>query len=205
MRHMLSLLCLIPFVAACTPTLNARAVSYHNGLELGQGKQFAIVADGDQQNNLEFTHYAEMVNRQLHRHGLTQAPSLDTAYYRVQFRYDVDEGKQQIVSYPSRSYGGLGGYYGSGGYSGVGIGYSMPIYGNRVESYTSYTRVFEMEILRNDRSRAKVYQGRVTSRGENDSISAIAPCMIAALFENFPGVDGQEVSISLPYAACNAP
>lgn len=195
---------LLVVLSGCTPTLNARAISYHDGLELGAGKQFAVVAEAGQENNLEFKHYAELVNHHLHAAGLTQAPTLAEADYRVQFRYRVDEGRQQVVSYPARNYGGLGGYYGSSGYRGIGIGYSMPIYGNRVESYTSYTREFALELLRNDRSRATVYQGKVTSMGEGPNFASVAPCMIAALFRNFPGPDGQEVAVSLPVESCRS-
>lgn len=200
-RIVLSALFLL-VAAGCTPTLNARAVSYHEGPEL-VGKRFAVVALDGQENDLEFRHYAEIVNRHLHAKGMTQAPSLDNADYRVQFRYGVDGGRQQIVSYPARGYGSVGGFYG-GGFRGVGMGYSMPVYGNRVESYTNYTREFTLELLRNDRSRTAVYQGRVTSIGGGSSFSAIASCMIAALFENFPGPSGQEVHVSLPLAACQS-
>lgn len=204
--RVVSCLVALLLLAACssTPTLRAQTISYHDGLQLGAGKQFAVVAEDGQMNDLEFKHYAERVNTHLHRFGLKQAPSLAEADYRVHFSYSVDDGKQNIVSYPARGYGGVSSVYGSRGYSGVGLGYSMPIYGygNRTESYTVYTRRFELRIVEANKARNSVYQGRVTSSGQGASFAAVAPCMIAALFENFPGVDGREVSIRLPMDSC---
>lgn len=190
-------------LSACTPTLGARVVGYHDGLELRPGKSFAVVAQDGQENDLEFRHYAEIVNRHLHAQGLVQAVSLNRADYRVQFRYGIDGGRQQVVSYPARGYGGMSTFYGSGGYTGIGMGYTMPYHGSRVESYTTYTRLFELQILRNKGVRDTVYQGRVVSTGENASFSSVAPCMIAALFQNFPGPNGQEMIVRLPLASCS--
>lgn len=204
MFRLLSFISALALLGACTPTLSAKALRFNQGLELNTGKTFAIVAEGEQNNNLEFNHYAELLNRQLQIHGLQQASSLVAADYRVYFSYGSDGGRQFVQSYPDV---GLRGGFSSYG-SGVGIGIGGPLYDpyrhNRVESYVVYTHRFEMRIENaHSRGRNNVFQGRVVGSGGSQGIAANMPCLIAAMFQDFPGRSGVEQDISLPLTACS--
>lgn len=198
--RLLCLLSLLAVLPACTPTVSAQALRFNKGIELGTGKDFAIVAEGNQANNLEFNHYAELVNRGLQSHGLQQAGSLESADYRVTFGYGSDKGTHIVNTYPDYGmYGGFGSYG-----SHIGLGgtfYPRRSYASSYQQY--YSHRFELRITdANARGMPTVFQGRVSAEDGNATINSIMPCLVAALFSNFPGADGVEQTVTLPRASC---
>lgn len=193
------LISLLALVSACTPTVSAQALRFNKGIELGTGKDFAIMAEGSQGGDLEFNHYAELVNRQLQTRGLSQAPSLESADYRVMFSYGSGEGTRVINNYSTYGmYGGLGSYG-----SGIGVGGAYYPPHHRSESYQTFDHRFELRIVdANSRAMPTVFQGRVTTEDSNPNITRIMPCMVLALFSNFPGPDGVEQTVTLPAESC---
>lgn len=200
--RIISLFLILLFVSACVVTQEAKVLRYNNGVE--QGKRFAIVAEGAQQGDLEFNHYAELVNAQLQTHGIPQSNSLDGADYRVTFSYKTDAGKQVIESYPD--YGMYGSIGNNGGGYGVGGTLYDPYYNSRraTSSYTVYTHSLELRVVAvNQRGVPTVWQGKVSAEDSNNSINAIMPCLVQALFVGFPASSGKEQTVSVPAATCS--
>lgn len=192
-------LCVLLLATACTPTISAQTLRFNKGLELGTGKTFALVAEDNQANDLEFNHYAELVSRGLQTHGLPQASSLASANYRVTFTYTTDEGTRVINNYPD--YGVYGGY-GSYG-SSIGVGGTVYPRGGMSESYRFYTHRLELRIADVYSSPGStVFQGRVSAEDSNPNITRIMPCLVAALFQSWPGINGVEQSVEVPATAC---
>jgi hypothetical protein len=48
----------------------------------------------------------------------------------------------------------------------------------------------------------KIYESTVTSHGESGSFSAVAQCLVDALFENFPGGSSQHKTIVMDGNKC---
>jgi hypothetical protein len=136
--------------------------------------------------------------------GFKQAESLRAADYRITFSYGNDGGRQFVTSYPDYGWhGGIGTY---GGNVGIGVGgpfYDPYRYRRNVESYVIYTYYLDlhMEDMRSG-NKTEVFQGRVAASGDVDGISGAMPCMVAALFADFPGQSGIETQLSLPLDGC---
>lgn len=204
MARLLILASILALLGGCTPTIRANTLRFNQGLELGAGKTFAIVAEGTQRNNLEFNHYAELMNAGLQRNGLQQANSLESADYRVYFSYGSDGGRQYVASYPD--YGLHGGFGTYGDNIGMGVGstfYEPYRYHNNLSSYIVYSYRLDMRI-ENMRSpnRNEVFQGHVTGSGDSGGLNNAMPCLVTAMFQNFPGLNGVEQTISIPLASC---
>jgi hypothetical protein len=199
--RIITLILLMFLVSACVISRQAQVLRFDNGLEVG--KRFAIVAEGAQQGDLEFTHYAELVNAQLQTHGFPQAQSLDAADYRVFFSYHTDSGKQVIETHPD--YGFYGGVNNYGDGFGVGGTLYDPYYQRRsVTSYTTYTHRLELRIIAaSQRGMPTLWQGKATMEDGNSSINAVMPCLVAALFSGFPAGGGVEQAVMVPTAICS--
>lgn len=187
-------------LTGCASFFEAQALHFNKGVQLHSGKTFAIVAEGTQQNNLEFNHYAELVNTQLQMSGLRQAESLGSADYRVTFAYGTDGGRQIVESSPD--YGLYGGYGSYGSMIGVGGTFYPPPH-SQVTSYALYAHRFELWMRdANKPYMPTVFQGRVTSVESDPSVARVMPCMVMAMFAEFPGPDGVERNVRLPVEAC---
>ncbi|MCH2547333.1 MAG: DUF4136 domain-containing protein [Alphaproteobacteria bacterium] len=188
--------------SGCTPTIHADAIRFHDGLEVSANKSFAIVAEGKQHNNLEFNHFAQMVNAKLQQNGLRQSSSLEAADYRVYFSYGSDGGKHYVRSAPDYGFHGGIGTYGSGVGLGVGGTFYDPYYRrNRVDSFIVYTYYLTLRIEA-EPSKQQVFNGEITASGDTTSLVGVMPCMVEAMFKEFPGPNGVQQRISLPREGC---
>ena len=192
MKHypVILVLALPLLLGACSTSLVASAIGYHNGLELGTGKTYAVIAKEGQENDLEFRHYAQIVNQQLSSHGLRQSDSLPQADYRVLLDYGVDDGKEHTEIRSMR----VGGY----GDKDEDKSYYIPY----TSSYMTYGHSFALEMQRNDAGRQAVYQGEVSKTSRNDDFTVDASCLILALFRNFPGTNGERITVLQPREQC---
>lgn len=187
-------------LTGCASVFEAQALHFNKGIQLHAGKTFAIVAEGGQQNNLEFNHYAELVNTQLQLNGLQQAGSLGGADYRVTFVYGTDGGQQVVESYPD--YGLYGGYGSYGSMIGVGGTFYPPPH-TRVTSYALYTHRFELRMQdARTHNMPTVFQGRVITAVSDPSLTSVMPCLVKVMFVEFPGPDGVEREVRIPSEAC---
>jgi hypothetical protein len=196
-------------------------VSRYQAMPAPAGQTFAIQAgDPDDRGGLEFSRYAELVRRHMIAQGYSEAASPQQASLIVSLDYGVDDGRQQVVTYPSSRFGrgfGYGGYggFGYGGfgyrpywsrYGGYGrlrspfyYGWDDPFwyrgYGEEIDVYTVYNSFLDMDIRRPDGQ--AVFEGTAKARSRTDELGVLVPNLIEAMFTGFPGNSGETVKITV--------
>ena len=213
-RSLLSLSAPIALLAlgACAQPFEAQ-VSRFQVMPPPQGQSFVVqAANPRNRGGLEFSQYAGFVAEQLRQKGYTQAPDARAATFVVNLDYGVDNGQQKVVTTPGfGGYGfgpyggGFGGYGGFGyggfrrGFGGFGYGYGWNdpfFFGPEVNSYTFYTSHLDMTINRTADGQ-RLFEGRAKARSRTDSLPALVPNLVEALFTGFPGRSGEEVRITV--------
>lgn len=199
-------------LSACATGLPTQ-VSRFQAMPAPQGQSFVVVPAEGAKDGLEFSQYASLVTRHLSQLGYREAPSREAANFIVELGYDVDEGRERVVSRPDpfAPIGGWGyGYrrpyfYSRYGYFGryrspFYYGWDDPFwyggYGDRIESYTVYTSDLEMNIRGKDGQ--PLFEGRAQARSTTDDLTALVPNLIEAMFTDFPGRSGETVRITVP-------
>jgi hypothetical protein len=184
-------------------------VSRFQTMPAPQGQSFVVqAADPADRGGLEFSHYADLVRRHLVSLGYVEAPSADAASLLVSLDYGVDQGRQEIVAWPST---GLGPYYGGfglrPGWSRFGYRLRSPLYwgwddpfgfgGPDISAYTVYNSFVDMDIKRAVDGKS-VFEGTARARSQGDDLKRLVPNLVEALFTGFPGNDGETVRINVP-------
>lgn len=209
-------LSLLALSACATPF--AADVSRYQRMPAPQGQTFVVQAlDPDKRGGLEFSQYAGYVTQELTRQGYQPAANPASATLVVNLDYGVDTGKEKVVTRPGMGYGGFGygglgyggfgryGYGGGFGYGRYGVrspfyyGWNDPFFGGypEVTSYTYFTSHLEMQVNRASDGE-RLFEGRARARSRTDSLPAIVPNLIEAMFTAFPGRSGEEVRITIP-------
>ncbi|MFD1952002.1 DUF4136 domain-containing protein [Sphingomonas arantia] len=208
-------LSLLALSACATPF--AADVSRYQRMPAPAGQSFYIQAlDPNKRGGLEFAQYAGYVTQELGRQGYRPAASPASATLVVSLDYGVDNGNEKVVSTPGfgGGFGGGGFGYGGLGYGGFGrfgygrygfgspffYGYGDPFFGggfNNVQSYTYFTSFLDMQISRTADGE-RLFEGKARARSRTDSLPAIVPNLVEAMFTAFPGRSGEEVRITIP-------
>lgn len=192
-------------LSACATPFKAD-VSRFQAMPAPQGQSFAIkAANPRNEGGLEFAQYAGLVEQRLVAQGYTRAADPASATLTVTLDYGVDNGKEKVVTRPGMGYGGWGGWGGPygrwggwGGYrSAYFYGWGDPFWGAPdVQSYTYYTSYVDMTI--DGTGGRRVFEGKAKARSTSDSLPALVPNLVEAMFTNFPGRSGEEVRITIP-------
>jgi hypothetical protein len=188
-------------------------VSRYQAMPAPAGQSFVIQpGDSDERGGLEFSRYADLVRRHLIEQGYSEAPSPQAATLVVSLDYGVDDGRQQVVTYPTAGFGRFG--YGGFGYrpywsrfGGYGrfrspfyYGWDDPFwwrgYGEDIDVYTVYTSYLDMDIKRADGGES-VFEGTARARSRSDDLGVLVPNLIEAMFTGFPGNSGETVKITV--------
>ena len=132
---------------------------------------------------------------------------MDQADWVVLLQYHVDDGRERVYSYPVWGHAGYGTarvtYVDGEGNRRSAITY-VPItaqIGQETRSETEYTRRLQLEIL--DRPAwqegkvQKLLETVLTSRGNVGDLPTMMPTLIDALFQQFPGPNGQPTKVSV--------
>ena len=209
-------LSLLALNACATPF--AADVSRFQRMPAPQGQTFTVQAlDPAKRGGLEFSQYAGYVTQELTRQGYSPAASPAAATLVVSVDYGVDTGKEKVVTRPGLGYGGGGfgyGRFGGGGFGGYGGGFGYGRYGLRspffygwndpffggypeVTSYTYFTSFLELQVNRTADGE-RLFEGKARARSTTDSLPAIVPNLVEAMFTAFPGRSGEEVRITIP-------
>src|SRR5215217_5785483 len=86
-------------LSACATGLPTQ-VSRFQAMPAPQGQSFVIVPGEGEKGGLEFSQYASLVSQHLSELGYREAQSRDAASFVVELGYDVDRGRQRVVSRP---------------------------------------------------------------------------------------------------------
>ncbi|GAB5488944.1 MAG: hypothetical protein Pars2KO_25140 [Parasphingorhabdus sp.] len=168
------------------------------------GQSFAVVAaDPDLSGGLEFGQYARLVEQRMEDLGYRFTDDPAAAELIVSMEYDIDKGREKIVSDidPFFSSVGYRGYYGRHRYR-YGLhdpflfgGPGFAGYGG-VRSFTIYTSDLELKI---DRAAdgERLFEGKAEALSRSKNLTYLVPNLVEAMFTNFPGNSGERVRISV--------
>ena len=203
-------------LSACATGLPTKVTRFQ-AMPAPQGQSFVVQsADPRDRGGLEFSRYADLVRRHLIAQGYTEAASPRTATFVVELDYGVDQGKQEVVTFPSArgafGYGAFGygpfhrpyysryGYFGRG-YSPFYYGWNDPFLGSPfdrdISVYTVYTSYLDMDIKRTSDGQS-LFEGTAKARSRTDDLQTLVPNLVEAMFTGFPGNSGETVKITVP-------
>jgi len=190
-------------LAACATPFRADVARFQQ-LPAPQGETFAIrAADPRNDGGLEFGQYAGLIARELEAKGYRVAANPREAALVVTVDYGVDNGQEKIVSRPGFGgfgWGGWGPPYSRFGYrSAFYYGWNDPFWyggGSDIDSYTYYTSHLDLTISRASDNQ-RLFEGKAKARSRTDSLPALVPNLVEAMFTGFPGNSGEEVRITI--------
>lgn len=194
------------FVLSCRQTIHSQ-VSAFNQLSRQQATTYAVMPLGEQRGSQQFAAYERRVRAHLEGHGFVPE-SLDRAEFVVAMAYANDDGSDRLSSYPiigqtgsssSRMSGTLQAYRNTTSYAATAQrapAYPVaPVDATEGADASDLPRVLRLDIVRRESIGygriEKVYEGEVISTGSDDTLAEIVPVMIEALFQEFPGTDGE--------------
>ncbi len=192
-------------VSGCAPGSFSSEISrFHEALPPGNGvTTFTILPDEQQKGSLEFETYAQHVATQMNILGYRPVPASVAADLVVQFRYGIRGSYTTVATEPTTTVGfgsGMGsGYYGRGW--GWGYGMAVPL-STRTTTTTVYTHFVDLTIYRGADfrrdTRLRVFEGHAFSDRTSQALPYVVPFLIRALFTDFPGRNGETLTISVP-------
>lgn len=190
-------------LGGCASSLSARVTSYQQWPVGTQGEYYRIVPAPDQAGNLQFGAFADMLRAAIGPTGLREAEGSARVRFDVHMEYanPVQQVWEQRYSdaYFFDGWMGptFGGYYGGWHGWGGGVFYSPPVVNVPVEVYRNTLTVTIFDQESNGR---EVYRATAVHTGTSDNLQAIMPYLMQAVFDDFPGSNGQvrEVRYELP-------
>lgn len=185
MKRLLGSFLLILLLAACQDRFTATVTRFQNLPPNPTGLTFAILPDAPQVGNLEFQHIADLVANELAIYGLKPVPPPNgppPPDLVVFVRYGPGGARTQIIDYGP----GWGPWWG------------LPPY----DYYTVYTYYLEVSMFDGPAWRRNehrmLFQGRAVTDTGIREFNVVAPYLVRALFDRFPGENGKTVKVVIP-------
>lgn len=101
-------------LSACATGGLPAKVSRYQQMPATEGESFVVVAqDPQKQGSLEFQRFGELVAAEMAAQGYTPAASIEDATMVVEVDYDVDDGRERVVSDPYYDRFGWNSYWAS--------------------------------------------------------------------------------------------
>ncbi|MDR3439190.1 DUF4136 domain-containing protein [Telmatospirillum sp.] len=182
----------VGLLAACQPTLQADVTRFYSLPPVPAGKSFAISPESGQATDLEFQHYAAQVSGAMQSKGFRLAtPGPEQSDLVAVLHYGTNGSRTEIYSDPAPAWGhpGWRGWYG---------GFPPP----QINSYTLYSEFLDVALFDGAAwrtgERRPLFQGRVVADSGVRDLNVAMPYLIQALFQDFPGVNGQTVRVTVP-------
>jgi hypothetical protein len=183
-------------LGGCATTFTSQVTSFHPTPLSLPDKSFVFQHTKEQEGNLEYRHYEELVRYQLIRLGFTDAQPASAAHLKVYLAYDVTSRDVRVIeTVPIDPWYGPP-YYGPGW---PGFGYRGPFYDpfwpgppmmqQRDVQYRLFSRQLKIGIARVPGDE-KLFDVTVLSEGTNGALAAVMPTMISSAFADFPGPSG---------------
>lgn len=194
---------------ATTPTtIRSDVTAFHEWPAQMQDKSYAFERSKEQENDLEYRNYENLVREQLQRLGFIEAQDTASARLKATLAYSIS-GRDVRISYPVvvDNYwpGAWPGYYGypwRGYYSPFyspfydPFWYGPPMVDRREENYVLFTRRLRFKLAQASTGKM-LYDVTVVSEGRNGNLAAVMPYMVRSAFSDFPGPSGVPRRIEL--------
>jgi hypothetical protein len=199
-----SIIAMMMLLGGCASSVVRSEVTvFHEWPGDAGSKAYAFEHSAEQNNDLEYRNYENLVREQLRRLGFTE-PAAAAAHLKVKLSYGVRGRDVTVVqSTPPDSF-----WYNSPlyGHRWRGRGYYGPYYdpvfplepsgGVVATTYETYLRQLRVTIAEL-KSGKKLYDVTVNSDGTNSSLPAVMPYMVTSAFSVFPGASGVPRVVSL--------
>jgi len=174
-------------LAACASTLSASVTSFQQWPGGAAGQTYTLTGPPDSENRLEYSAYQDMLRAAIGPTGLVEARDGQTARFSVSFRY-ASEAIQVVRREPVDPYF-YGGLYG-GRYWGWGGHYGWPIW--VAVSQNAWRNTLTIDIRDAQRDNAEVYRSSAATLSSSpDALPRLMPYLMKAVFDDFPGNNGQ--------------
>lgn len=190
-------------LGGCASTLSARVTTYQQWPVGTQGEYYRIVAAPQQAGNLQFGAFSDMLRAAIGPTGLREAVAGVEPRFDVRMEYGTEFRQTWVQRYDDGYWNdgwmgpAFGGYYGGWGGWGGGIFYRPAVVNVPVDVYSN-----TLTITLFDRSQQgrEVYRATAVHRSEADNLPGVMPYLMQAVFDGFPGNNGQvrEISYDLP-------
>lgn len=189
-------LCLGLMLGGCASVFSAQVTRYQQWPDHTQGAAYWIEASEAQRNNLQFQTYADTVRAALGPTGLVEASSAEQARFAVHMEYGSSrerEWRQEFVDpylYP--------GFYGP--YAGFHRPHWAWGMGPAVQTVAVDVYRLTLSVRIDDRTQQgrEVYRATAVASSAEDRLGAAMPYLARALFDRFPGRNGQVVEVRYP-------
>lgn len=192
-------------LAGCsTPTVRSNVTTFHELPANFLDKSYVFERTKEQDNNLEYRNYENLVRGELNRLGFVEAQEGRTPALKASMRYDISVRDVRVI-YPVA----IGPYW-PGSWGPYWRGYYYPFYDpfydpfwnwppvteQREENYEVYTRRLRITLAQ-AASGKPAWETTVISEGGNPSLAAVMPYMVRSAFADFPGQSGSSRVIEL--------
>jgi Domain of unknown function (DUF4136) len=184
MRRLVSGLFLLLALTACQDRVVASVTRFNSLPPALGGQSFTILPQGPQVGSLEFQHAAELVASSLASYGFRPvAPNGPATDLVAVLQYGPAGARTEIVDY--------------------GPAWGPPWHGMpQYDAYTVYAQFLEVDLLDGPAwrrgERQMVFQGRAVADTGVREFNLVLPYLVRALFDHFPGVNGQTVRVIVP-------
>ncbi|MDF3035799.1 MAG: hypothetical protein K0S28_1073 [Paucimonas sp.] len=173
-----------------------------------QGAPYVFERTKEQDNNLEYRSYENLVRAELQRLGFPEATTTQTPRIKISLGYNVSGRDVHIVEpvavdpywygYPPPFRSPF--YYGRRAFYGPfydPFWYGPPRIEYRESNYEVFRRQLRVVMMRMEDSK-RVYEVTVDSEGRNPSLAVAMPYMVRSAFTGFPARNGELRHIELP-------
>lgn len=193
-------------LSGCAGYVETSTTTFHGEQHTDRGSLIVLPIDDSQKDSLEFNAVSSYLQDKLTEQGFTKATTLQQARYVAFITYGIDQGRTNTTTMPIFGQTSGGTSYSTGSVNTGGTFGSfnsttttMPTFGMigavPVTS-RSYQRDVFINILRNTNPPQKIYEMRAISSGRCGNINSVIRPIINAMFENFPGNNGETKRIS---------
>lgn len=186
---------LLLLLSGCASSVDCKVTSTHT-LNAPQGEMVLLVyKDASKTSGPEFRHYAAEMTPVLSRIGYRPVAA-GPADLIFEIQYGVGPGREELSRLPRCSMRYHFRPYEPGGP----LYYGMQCFDSEIEIREQYVHFLELKVRRTDAEQTIVYEGLVHGLDASADLPAMMPYLIAALFDEFPGVSGQVRSVSVERA-----
>lgn len=193
-----SVLAFSVFISGCASTLSATVTQFQQWPSNVQGARYQIAATPAQQNNLEFQSVADTVRANIGPTGLVEANNANEARFDLHIDYGSVPSQVLVARYADPYYDGwgfgpaFGGYYGPGVWGG-GIFYTPPVVNVPVQVVKN---TLTIRITDRTQDNREVYRSSAVNVSEREGLIQTLPYLARAVFDGFPGNNGQVREVS---------
>lgn len=184
----------LSLLAGCASSLSAQVTRYQQWPGDTVGATYRIEASDAQKGNLQFSAYSDMVRAAIGATGMVEAQGDAPARFDLSMEYGNPIEQVWIQRNPDPFL--YGGYYrrpfGWGFSPWYGWPYEPVPENVPVEVYRNYLTVV---IRDHDNDRREVYRATARNTSRGDNLTAVMPYLARAVFDHFPGGNGQVVDV----------